>query len=237
MTAQPKSTIPSQLNAAQLMITNTLANPTIQERVAARGYTTQEMAEGQRLYDAASQAVDAQAAAAGAQRLATERVRTAEQQARAHYQGLAQTVRAVFPRNAPQRKSLEITGATPDDTAAFITAATTMFNNALAIADIASVLAKYGYDTTTLDSERDSIAAFKQATQAQAQAKSAAKQATRAQMEALAALQRWVAQYVKIAKIALRAQPELLKALGVTTLRGRPPTRRSAKPQAPMQAA
>ena len=73
--------------------------------------------------------------------------------------------------------------ATPDDTATFIAAATTMFNNALAIADIADVLAKYGYDTTTLHSERDSIAAFKLA--------------TRAQAEALAALQRWAAQYVK----------------------------------------
>jgi hypothetical protein len=176
-------------------------------------------------------------AAAGAQRLATERARAAEKRARTHYGSLVQTVRAVFPRNAPQRTALEITGRSLSDSAAFITAATTLFNNALAIAEIADVLARYGYDAATLRGERESIAAFQQAMQAQAQAKSAARQATRAQTEALNALQRWMTLYVKIAKVALRAQPELLKALGVTALAGRPPTRRTAQPAVATQSA
>lgn len=233
MPAQSTVTISGQLSAAQLAITNTLANPAIAERVAARGYRAKDIAAGQGLCDAARAAVEAQAAAAGAQRLATKRAHAAEQQARSHYQALVQTVRAVFGRSAPERTALEVVGATPDESAAFIAAATTLFNNALAIPDIASVLARYGYDEATLRSERDSVAAFQHTLQAQAQAKSAAKQATHAQTAVLAELRRWTAQYVKIARIALRAEPQLLTALGIAALSGRPAVRRSTKAQAP----
>jgi hypothetical protein len=187
--------------------------------------TTSEMAEGQRLRAAASQAVDAQAAAAGAQRLPTERARVAEKRARASYHALVQTVRAIFPPNAAQRKALEVTGPMPDDTAAFIAMATTLFNNASAIPDIATALEKFGYTLQTLDEERKIIAEYQHADQAQVLPKSAAKQATRVQNEALAALQQWIAQYLKIAKIALRSKPERLKALGITTPRSAPQLR------------
>lgn len=116
----------------------------------------------------------------------------------------------------------------------FTAAATTLLNNALGVPEIAAVLAKYGYDEPTLRAERDAILAYQQAMQAQALAMSAAKQATRAQIEALAALQRWLAQYLKIA-IALRSQPELLKALGITPpgglARRRSASRRSPAPR------
>jgi hypothetical protein len=46
-------------------------------------------------------------------------------------------------------------------------------------------------------------------------AKTAAKEATRTQLEAMIQLRRWTAQYHKIARIALRDQPNLLQALGI----------------------
>jgi hypothetical protein len=236
VSALPK-TISSQLSAAQLVITNTLGNQAISYRLAARGYDASTMAEGQRLCDAAKAAVDAQAAAAGAQRLATEQARAAERKARESYAGLVQTVRAVFSRNAPERTALEVTRATPYSSAAFIAAATTLFNNALSIQPIAAVLARYGYDAGALRSERDCVMAFQQALQAQAQAKGAAKQATRVQTEALAALHRWMAQYVKIARVALRNEPALLKALGITPQISRPTVQRSLAQEAHTQTA
>ena len=47
------------------------------------------------------------------------------------------------------------------------------------------------------------------------QASSAAKRATREQATALADLRHWLARYLKIAKLALQAEPELLTALGL----------------------
>jgi hypothetical protein len=230
MMTKPKTTIAGQLAAAQLIIENTLARPAIFERVALRGYNAVEMAEGQRLHRAAVDAVDAQAAAAGAALLATDQAQSAEKEARDAYQRLAQTVRAIFPAQSSQRKALEIVGRTPQNIAGFIAVATTLFNNAINLPEITIVLSRYGYSVETLQQERELLITFQRAVQAQAGAQSAAKQATRAQTVALTALQRWVAQYTKIAKIALKTQPELLKALGITPQNGRTPPPQGAQP-------
>ena len=47
-------------------------------------------------------------------------------------------------------------------------------------------------------------------------AKGTAQQATQDQDAALAAMNEWVAQYVKIAKVALRGKKQLLEKIGVT---------------------
>jgi len=76
------------------------------------------------------------------------------------------------------------------------------------------VLATYGYDEVRLRSERAAIAAFDTANQAQVAAIGAAQQATQAQRGALIALNQWVAQYRKIARVALREKPQLVEKIG-----------------------
>jgi hypothetical protein len=230
MPARKPNTIAWHLVAAQLMIENTLAQPEILEAIGAHGYGVIELADGQQLHRSAVAAVAAQAAAAGAACRTTEQTDAAEQQARYAYQGLVQTVRAIYRANASQRTTLEVVGPMPDDTAKFIAIATTLFNNALSVEEIAVVLARYGYDAATLQRERALITTYQQAVQAQALAKGAAKRATSAQRQALSDLQRWVTQYTRIAKIALRRQPALLKSLGISTQNGRPA--RHAPPEA-----
>lgn len=234
MAPRSDATISAQLNKAQIIIGNSQQNSEIRDLVAARGYTATVLLEGQYLYEAATKAVDAQAAAAGEQLLATDRAEAAERAARASYQRLAQTVRAIFPANSPQRKALEITGPMPQESAAFLAVATTLFNNASRIGDIAVVLAKYGYNEQTLRDEHALITVYQQALQAQALAKGAAKQATRGQNEALTALQQWMAQYLKIAKIALRDQPELLKAIAFPATKRRAAAQNSGQAANPM---
>jgi hypothetical protein len=94
-------------------------------------------------------------------------------------------------------------------------------------------LARYGYDATTLQHERALIMTYQQAVRTQALAKGAAKRATSIQTKALADLQRWITQYTRITKIALRTQPGLLKSLGISTQNGRPA--RHAPPEAVAQ--
>ncbi len=65
--------------------------------------------------------------------------------------------------------------------------------------------------------------------------KGAAKQATRVQTKALAALHRWMAQYVKIARVALRNDPALLKSLGITSQVSRIAAQRSLAQEAHTQ--
>jgi len=212
-------TIAGQLRAASQLIANTRMNIEIQALVATRGYGEQAIAEGQRLYDAAVQAVDVQNARAGALRQATEQVRVSERDARAAYQALAQTVRALFGPNSHERKALDLHGRTPDSTTAFLGAAATLFNNALNLSEIGKTLALYGYDQAALLRGRNIVQRYEELLQQQAGARSSAMHATSAQAAALEELYRWTAQYAKLARIALRERPDLLLALGIAPQR------------------
>lgn len=233
MNAYSARTIADQLNVARLAISNTLTDDEIAALVAKYGYGQARLQEGKELYEAALAAVNAQSIAAGLQRQATAQARSAEAGARASYQGLAQLARALFPRNAPERTTLGLVGKAPQGTAAFLSAAHALFDNALALPEIAAALASYGYDAGQIGAARAAIAAFDQANQAQVAALGAAQLATRAQSAALDALGTWVTQYLKIAKIALRDQPERIEKIGGVVRS----TRTAAQRAAPRKAA
>jgi len=207
---KPRTTIADQLNAAQLAVTNSLADPEIKSRVAAYGYTAEKLLEGRALFDAARAAVSAQESAAGAQQAATQTLAAAKAEAHDAYQSLAKVARAVS--DPASLAGLGLTGLMPAATAAFLTAAGTLFDNAGAL----PALAQYGYDSTKLAAERARVEACAAADRAQEAAKGAAQQATRDQDAALRALNKWMAQYVKIARVALRETPQLLVNLGVS---------------------
>jgi hypothetical protein len=215
MPTRQKSPLSKQLNAARMAIANTLADEEIQRMVAASGYSLEKLIVGNALYEAALSSVNAQIAAVGAQYQATAHVHMAKLKAQDAYQALAKVSRAVFVRDRAQLAALGLIGPMPRATAAVILAGYTIFNNALKVPEILSALRDYGFDEAGLQQERTKIAAFDGANQAQESAKGAAQQATIVQNEALAAMNAWVAHYIKIAKVALREKPQLLEKIGV----------------------
>ena len=172
MSTRPHHTIAQQLNAGQLAISNSLSDPEIQSLVAQFGYPADKLSEGKVLYDAALAAVNAEKAAAGAQQESTRLLEQAETSARDAYQALARVARAVFLKDKSQLNALGLSGNTPKDTAGFLAAAYTLFDNARTL----PALADYGYDSPKLQSERLKIAAYDSANQAQEAAKGAAQQ-------------------------------------------------------------
>lgn len=216
-------TIAGRLNAAQVAISNSLADSEIQSLVAAYGYPASRLNEGQALYDAAFAAVTAQKSAAGAQKQATQELALAEASARDAYQALAKVARAIFQNDKGRLTALGLNGTTPIATAAFLASAASLFENAGAATD----LEDYGYTAERLESEREKIAAYNLANQKQEAAKGAAQQATSLQDAALTTLEAWRAQYVKIARVALRGNKQLLEKIGVPARTG---ARRAASP-------
>ena len=219
MPAYARRTIAGQLNAARVAICNTRADGELWARVEGYGYTAARLDEGQRLLDAAAAAVNAQVAAVGEQRLATARAHAAERRARASYQRLAQLARVVYQREHGLRAALGLAGETPRGTVGFLAAANTLFANALDTPSIAEALAGYGYDGARLAREGEAVRAFERAYGAQVAAIAEARQATREQRVALAALNRWVARYLGVARIALHDQPALIEKLGLAAPR------------------
>lgn len=228
MPARPTVSIPTQLNGAQMALSNTLADAEIQSIVAAYGYPAARMQDGKTLYEAALHAVNVQAAAQGAQRAATAHARSTSREAQDAFQRLAQIARALFARDSSQLAALGLTGTMPRTTAPFLAAAETLFANAQTVADIKTSLAAHGYDDAKLTAEAARITAFDLANQAQEAAKGAAQQATRDQAAALAALADWISQFSKIARVALRDKKELGKKIGVISRTQRTAAQRHA---------
>jgi hypothetical protein len=232
MNSVPRTSIARQLSAASLAINNTLGDAEILGLVAAFGYNTTRMSEGQRIYLAAASAVNGQTVAAGAQRQATLNLRSAEQRARASYQALAQLSRAVFMRNPATLAMLGLVGTTPSASPEFLRAANTLFDTAMRIREISATLASYGYDDAKLRREHEVIVAFSRACEAQVAAIGAAQQATRDRKAALKAQADWLAQYLKIARIALRDKPQLYEKLGGVARSARTAAQRQATSKA-----
>jgi hypothetical protein len=206
---RPKSTIADRLNAAQLAINNSRTDEEIQSLVTAFGYTSARLTEGCELYERAQAAVQAQALAEGAQKGATQVELDAKKAAADAYQALARVARAAC--SPSQLSALGLGGKMPRDTAGFLAAAYTLFDNAVTIPSLSG----FGYTSEKLAAERGRIAAYDEANRKQEAAKGAAQQATREQDAALQALNEWTAQYLKIARVALREKPQLLEKLGI----------------------
>ncbi len=228
MPTKPMQTIASQLNSAQLAISNSLSDPEIQSLVAQFGYPADKLNEGKALYDCALSAVNAEKAAAGAQQESTRVLAQAEELAHDAYQALAKVARAVFGKDKAQLNALGLNGNMPLDTAGFLAAAYTLFDNARTL----PALADYGYDSVKLQSERTKIVAYDSANQQQEAAKGAAQQSTRDQDAALQALNDWTVQYLKIARVALSGKPQLLEKLGVLARTSKTAAQRAAPKKA-----
>ncbi|MGC1378891.1 MAG: hypothetical protein WA821_21850 [Anaerolineales bacterium] len=220
---KPTSTIDDLLSAAKLAIDTSLADAEIKALVAAYGYNDQKLAEGQKLFTAADAAVHAQGRAESAQLAASAALETAKAQAVKAYQDLAKIARATLDPTALPGLSLD--RAMPQGVGAFRAAASQLFDNAASITS----LAEYGYDAAKLAAESAKLTAFEDANRAQETAKTVAKAATAAQNDALTALNKWTAQYIKVARVALSGQSEMLGRLGVVSRAGPTAAQRAAR--------
>ena len=217
-----QSTASKKLTAAQRAVNNTLADAEIKALVAAYGYNDAKLAEGSRLAQAAEAAIIAKGEAAGAYRAAIETFKTTKAEAAKAYQSLSTVARAAA--NPAVLTGLGLDAPMPRQTDDFIKAGLRLFGSTTSLA----ALAEYGYDKTRLAAERAKISAFQAASEGQSSAKGAAQQATSEQDAAIQALNKWTAQYIKIAKVAL-SNTQLLEKLGVTVRSGPTAAQRAAR--------
>lgn len=228
MTRRSPNTNADQLHFSHTIIANSLDSIEIQELMSQRGYPTAALIHGQRLYDLAVQAGAVQTIKQSARQATTERAHQARRAARKSYMELAKTVRALYLAGSVERMALGVTGPTPKSAAKFLSAALTLYTNALNQGAIGQALAAHGFDTAKLERGLALTAEYQQMVRAQLAAASAAVQATSNRNEALAALQKWTARYVEIAKIAMEDRPDLAGTLGIA--------QRKAAAAAPTQA-
>jgi len=220
--------ISDRLAKANVAISNALSDAQIGKLLGEYGYQTQKLSEGKGLLEAADLAVKKQVAAHGDQKEATARFLSAEKTSKTAYQNLAQVARAAFARDKAKLAVLGLNAAMPKTLPLFLTMATALFDNASHTAEIAETLKGYGYSADKLAKERAKIVELSAADQAQESAKGAAQQATFEQNKAMEILDYWMGGFVKVAKVALREQPQLLEKLGILKRGGKTAAQRKA---------
>ncbi len=229
---KPKQAITERLNAANVAISNALSDAQIGKYLGEFGYQTPKLSEGKALYEAADGAIKVQVAKVGDKKAATAREAAADKAARTAYQNLAQVARAAFAKDKASLAILGLTGPMPVPLPLFLTMATALFDNASHKAEVAQVLAQHGFTADKLAKERGKIVELSAAMQAQESASGAAQQATYEQNKALETLDAWMSAFVRIAKVALRDQPQLLEKLGILRRTGKTPAQRKAPDKA-----
>ena len=229
---RPMTGISERLAKANVAISNALSDAQIGKLLGEYGYQTQKLSEGKALCEAADAAIKKQVANHGDQKDSTSRLLSAEKTARVAYQNLAQVARAAFQRDKAKLSALGLDNPMPKPLPLFITMATTLFDNASHTAEIADILKSYGYNADKLSKERGKIVELSAANQAQEAAKGSAQQATFEQNKAMEALDYWMGCFVKVAKVALREQPQLLEKLGILKRGGKTAAQRKAPQKA-----
>jgi hypothetical protein len=209
MPKRKKKTIAQQLDAAQLAISNTLADPDILTAVAKFGYTETELAAAQDLHRTAQSSVNLHIALLGDKSNASKDATKKEAVARQEYQDAVDVARANLKSDGI--KTLGIKPRQPKRTDDFIYAGYTLFDNAAS----SGLLAPRGYDAARILEGRKAIEKYDAAHQLQKAATGAAEKATQDQKEALGALNAWLAEYLKIARVALRGDKQLLEKIGI----------------------
>jgi len=199
------------LAAARLLIETARDDAEIARILAARGYDAAGLAAGLSLQASAQAAFTARQTAMAGQQQASAALAGAAAAARQTYADFRATARAIFAAPA-DRTALGLTGNAPKDTQKFLTLARVSYTTAQAAA-YQPTLTTYGYPATALTAAQATLDALSTANGVQNAAIGAARQATADRDRAVKALTDWVSQFKRIAKVALRDQPGLVKKL------------------------
>lgn len=218
MATRRKIMVAKQIERARLMIDGTLNNPDIQEAVAPFGYSAARMQDGKALLDT----VQARRGAAESRRTVKKTTTgTVQSATNAMYQAMTPLVgiaRAVLVSNPVARGALGLDlGPLPRSRAGLLDRGRRFLNALATDTALADQLAGFGLTAAKRTALQATLTALEQAQSEQAGAKGAAEDATPAVQEALEALNAWVMQYRKLARIALKEHPQLLEKLGMNT--------------------
>lgn len=223
-----KSNISTSLTRAHKAIDNTLKSPAILKAVTPFGYSAEHMQAGMAVYESAVAAVHARTAAAGAQKLMGAHLKRTEKTAFAAYQTLSEVAKAIY-RKAPEKlATIGLDRPMPRTTAPFLVEAFKLFDNA----SLKAELVDFGYHSKRLASERAKIVGYEQTYHEYQRAKGAAQHATQHQNSALETMKDWITQYLRIARAALRDQPQLLEKLGILVRSSKTEAQRNAPKKA-----
>jgi hypothetical protein len=214
-----KSTINERLANAQSALTNARNDPQLAALLAAYGYDAQRLEQGQALRSAALALHDQQKDLYDGLRSARSKLSTFERAVYKRYMHHLKIARTAFEQDPDTRARLELGGRRAEARAGWLAQARKFYRVALATPEIAQRLITFGAIQAELEQAREQIDQVAARQAERSDGKGSAKGATRARTDALAALDEWMRDFIQVARVALKAHPELLDKLGVAARR------------------
>lgn len=213
--ARQDQTLANQINQTRTALITCQEQAELSALLETRGYDVAAIAAGLALCDAAQAGFNARNEALAGQLQASAEMQAADLAARAGFDDFRKIARAIFANDPAAQRALGATGRVSHDQEQFLTAAAAVYAAALSHPAYLTALSKRGYTQAALTAEQARLAALTQASAAHEAAKAAAQRATAGRDAARKTLAAWWAEFRAVARVTLKARPDLAGAVRV----------------------
>ena len=213
----PRSTrrIEEEFELVEIAISNTLADRELYAVLAPCGYDTARLREGSALCEKARASQQHQKGEYGELHAANKALDAARQQVRASYIRHIEMARVAFKDDLAVRDKLGLPAARKEGHAGWLEQARQFYSYALSDPAILGPLSRFGITQEVLEESQRQLAAVLEQNATRWRRKGAARDATIARDQARAELTAWLRDFLKVARIVCKGQPQLLDKLGI----------------------
>lgn len=233
MSRKPHNSEQIRIEHDESAINNSINNPEILSLVSAKGYPQEKLAEGLALVENARQKVAAKPAALGSQKDATSASVKGLEVAISSYQDISNIAKANFRDKPEKLAKLGLDRPMPRSPEQLVERGFALIDNISKDERIKSIMAEHGYPDDVLSVEREKFAACANLEKVQQSVMGAKQVTTDESQAAMKALDDWMMEYTRIAKVALRSRKNLMEKIGIRVRT----TKTSAQRAAPRKAA
>ena len=206
--------IPDRLAAVDLAVRNALAEPDLLAALTPWSYDAVKLGAGQALHDAAlALHLDADRER-GEAVSATAALHDARDAAHTTYMQHVKVARVALTDPGLQR-DLGLDGPREKALLGWLDQARNFYRSALAKPDVVTALTPFGMDAITLQAGADAVDAVYTVRNAREDESGEAQTSTEQRDAALAAMDRWMGDFLRVARVAFEDEPQQLERLGV----------------------
>lgn len=211
----PSQSIANRLESARLALTNALAESDLLNALTQYGYDEARLQQGKEMYESALSVWQSQQAQESRRRAATATYRRAEAEASRVYARGVRLCRTLYRDDPLTYQALGLAGNRDRTFARKVAQMRLFYTTALGSPEIQATLAAYGVSESQLQADFALVTALESARSQREVESGAVRDATQSRRQAVASLDRWMRDFVAIARLALEDHPQRLEMLGL----------------------
>jgi hypothetical protein len=211
-----KMTLAEKFLFASTAIENALNTAEILNSLTLFGYDVRRLEEGKSILYAAEVANQQKDKEYSLKYQQTDEKQKIRVEAEKKYRMFVKVARIAFKDSNVKQKQLRITGKRESTLEGFIQDATLFYNISISNQEILNGLGTFGITSEALQAGLEEVIKLQTLHSSQTQAKGKAESSTEIRDVKIKALDTWLADFIKISRIALAGTPQLLEALGIS---------------------